>query len=116
VLVEGSFVILAEERRTLLVAFNKFFLLELRKILWKHRISAQEFLSYVIKLLVTGDQRVYDILMEAKRSRAKEEIEEIVHTDEESLYNLIEHSLVSIKKTNEEKKERGKNGCNKKDS
>lgn len=76
-----------------MVALNKFFLLELRKILWKHQISPQEFLSYVIKLLVTGDQRVYDILIEAKKTRAKDEVFNIIHTDEESLYNLIEQSL-----------------------
>lgn len=85
--------ILAEERKGLMIALNKFFLLELRKILWKHRISPQEFLSYVIKLLVTGDQRIYNILIEAKKARAKSEAFNIIHTDEESLYNLIEQNL-----------------------
>jgi hypothetical protein len=97
--------IVAEERRSLMIGFNKFFLLELKKVLWKHRISAQEFLSYVVKLLVTGDQRVYDILVEAKKARAETETLNIVHTDEESLYNLIEHSLISMKSSGHEKKE-----------
>lgn len=97
--------IVAEERRSLMIGFNKFFLLELKKVLWKHRISAQEFLSYVVKLLVTGDQRVHDILVEAKKARAESETLNIVHTDEESLYNLIEHSLISMKSSGQEKKE-----------
>jgi hypothetical protein len=89
--------IIAEERRNLVIGFNKFFLFELKKILWKHRISAQEFLSYVVKLLVTGDPRVYDILVEAKKARAKGEVVNIVHTDEESLYSLIEQTLLENK-------------------
>ncbi len=89
--------IIAEERRNLVIGFNKFFLLELKKILWKHRISAQEFLSYVVKLLVTGDPRVHDILVEAKKARAKNEVINIVHTDEESLYSLIEQTLLENK-------------------
>lgn len=96
--------IAAEDRRTLLIGLNRFFLLELKKILWKHRISAQEFLSYVVKSLVTGDQRLYDILVEAKQARAKSETLNIVHTDEESLYSLIEHSLVSMKISEQEEK------------
>lgn len=96
--------IAAEERRTILIGLNKFFLLELKKILWKHRISAQEFLSYVVRLLVTGDQRVHDILVEAKQARAKAEVLNIVHTDEESLYNLIEHGLVAMKTADKEEK------------
>ena len=98
--------IVAEERRNLLIGLNKFFLLELKKILWKHGISAQEFLTYVIRLLVTGDQRLYDILLEAKKSRARNESLNLVHTDEESLYNLIEQGLLSTK-TDREKEERG---------
>jgi hypothetical protein len=91
-------VIEAETRRGMLLKFNQFYWLELKKVLWKHRISAQEFLSYVIKLLATGDQRVYDILIEAKRARAKSEVLNIVHTDEESLYSLIEQSLAKKEK------------------
>jgi hypothetical protein len=83
----------AEETRTMVLKFNKFFWLELRKILWKHGLSGQEFFSYLIRLLATGDQRMHDLLIEAKRTRAKNEALNIVHTDEESLYSLIEQGL-----------------------
>lgn len=89
--------LVVEERKNLKIGFNKFFLLELRKVLWKHRISAQEFLGYVIKLLVTGDQRAHDMVVEAKTARAKSETINIVHTDEESLYSLIEQNLGSAR-------------------
>jgi len=85
--------ILGEERRNLVLGLNKFFLFELRKILWKNALSAQEFVSYVIKLLVTGDQRVYDIMIEAKKDKAKKTSISLLHTDEESLYSLIEQTL-----------------------
>ena len=83
----------AEQKRVVALQFNSFFLFELKKVLWKHRISVQEFLSYIVRLLATGDQRVYDMLIEAKRARAKSESLNIVHTDEESLYSLIEQGL-----------------------
>lgn len=102
--------IIAEERRNLVIGFNKFFLFELKKILWKHRISAQEFLSYVIMLMVTGDQRVHDILVEAKKARAQAEALNIVHTDEESLYNLIEQNLLSTKADLHKEEERDERG------
>jgi hypothetical protein len=38
------------------------------------------------------------MLIEAKRARAKSESLNIVHTDEESLYSLIEQSLSSKEK------------------
>lgn len=106
--------ITSEERRSLLIGLNKFFLLELRKILWKHRISAQEFLSYVVRLFVTGDQRLYDILAEAKQARAASESFNILHTDEESLYSLIEHNLVAMKTA--DKEERGEDDSSKEGS
>jgi hypothetical protein len=83
----------AEERTGIRLDIVKFYWVGLRKILWKHSISPQEFFSHVIKLLVTGDQRVHDILQEVKTARAKKEVLDIVHTDEESLYSLIEQGL-----------------------
>jgi hypothetical protein len=93
--------IVAEERRSILIALNKFFLLEFKKILWKHGISAQEFLSYIIRLFVTGDQRLHNILVEAKKAKAEAQKYNLIHTDEESLYSLIEHNL----KLEQQKKE-----------
>jgi hypothetical protein len=85
--------VVAEERRNLVIGLNKFFLSELRRVLWKHRLSAQEFVSYVIMLLATGDQRIHDIMLEAKKAKTQKVTVNTVHTDEESLYNLIERTL-----------------------
>lgn len=82
-----------ENRRCVRMDFNKFYWVELRKILWKHQISPQEFFSYVTKMLVTGDQGMHDMLNEVKAARAKSEMLDIVHTDEESIYSLIEQGL-----------------------
>lgn len=82
-----------EDRRCVRMDFNKFYWAGLRKILWKYRISPQEFFSYVTKMLVTGDQRMHDILEEVKAARATSEVLNIVHTDEESIYSLIEQRL-----------------------
>lgn len=79
-----------EDRKGIHVDVNKFCWVELRRVLWKHSITPQEFFSYVAKLLATGDKRVYDLLLEVKSSRAQNERTNIVHTDEESLYSLIE--------------------------
>lgn len=78
-----------EDRGKISLAINRFIAIELRKTLWVHRISVQEFLSYVAKLLATGDQRVYNLLMELKEVRAKKEQSKMVRTDEESLYSLM---------------------------
>lgn len=80
----------AEERKGIHVDINRFVWIEMRRILWKHSLSFQEFFSYLAKLLITGDKRLHDLLLEAKAARAKNELPSIVHTDEESLYSLIE--------------------------
>lgn len=99
---------IVEGRRGVHVDVNQFTWVEVKKRLWKHGLSFQEFLSYVVHLLATGDDRVYQLLIEAKTSRAKEEITKIVHTDEESLYALMEQ-LRDMRKqeesTEEEKEE-----------
>lgn len=73
--------------------FDKTFYKELRKVLFRNGISLQEFFSYVIQLTVTGDERLHEILIELKKAQQNKEIkDEIVHTDAESLFNLIEGS------------------------
>jgi len=79
-----------EERKGIHVDINQFCWLEMRRILWKHSLSFQEFFSHLAKLLITGDKRVHDLLLEVKETRARNEVPSIVHTDEESLYILIE--------------------------
>jgi hypothetical protein len=44
-------------------------------------------------LLATGDQRIHDIMLEAKKAKTQKVTVNTVHTDEESLYNLIERTL-----------------------
>lgn len=88
--VEGDNVKEAEERKGIHVDINRFAWIEMRRILWKHSLSFQEFFSYLTKLLITGDKRLHDLLLEAKAARAQSELPSIVHTDEESLYSLIE--------------------------
>lgn len=70
---------------------------EARKLLWKHGVTVQEFLGYVAYLLATGDKRAFELLTEAKKAKAKEQTLNIQHTDEESLYNLIEHLKIEKK-------------------
>lgn len=79
-----------EDRKGVHIDINKFSWLEMRRILWKHSLSIQEFFSYLAKLLITGDKRLYDLVLEARSARAKNEVPNIIHTDEESLYSLIE--------------------------
>jgi len=69
------------------------FYVELKKILFRNGISMNELLSYVIQAIVTGDPRAHQMLDEAKRARSQKEISDIVHTDDESLYNIIEERL-----------------------
>lgn len=86
-----------EERRGVHVDVNQFTWVEVKKRLWKHGLSFQEFLSYVVHLLATGDDRVYQLLIEAKQARAKKQVMNLTRTDEESLYALMEH-LRDLKK------------------
>ncbi len=95
---------IVEGRRGVHVDVNEFTWIEVKKRLWKHRLSFQEFLSYVVHLLATGDDRVYQLLVEAKNARAKREATKIIHTDEESLYTLMDH-LRDVRKQEEESTE-----------
>lgn len=81
---------ITENRKKIQMDFNVFFLEGLRRILWKERISPTEFFSYLIELLVTGDPRIHEMLGEVKAARARSQVLDIVHTDDESLYSLIE--------------------------
>lgn len=72
--------------------FDKSFYKELRRIVFRNGLSVQEFLSYLIQQAVTGDQRIHDMLAEAKMQERNPQGTEIVHTDVESLFNLIEGS------------------------
>jgi len=79
-----------EERKSIHVSLNQFTWVEMRRILWKHGLSSQIFFSYLTKLLVTGDKRLHDLLLEAKAAQGQCDTPSIVHTDEDSLYSLIE--------------------------
>jgi hypothetical protein len=57
-------------------------------------------------LLATGDNRVYDLLVEAKVNRAKKETVQVVHTDEESLYSLMERLREERKQESTSEKEK----------
>jgi hypothetical protein len=83
-----------EPRISVRLDLDKSFYKELRKILFKHGLSVQEYFSYLIQLTVTGDQKVHNLLMEAKKTNANNAAmkQEIVHTDSESLFSLIEES------------------------
>jgi hypothetical protein len=85
----------SEPRIATRLDFDKSFYKELRKIMFRHGLSVQEYFSYLIQLTVTGDQRIHDLLMEAKKNSATNisgSSQEIVNTDSESLFNLIEES------------------------
>jgi signal transduction histidine kinase len=102
--VEDNRMKVVEGRRGVHVDVNQFTWVEVKKRLWRHGLSFQEFLSYVVHLLATGDDRVYQLLIEAKKARAQKEVMKIVHTDEESLYTLMEH-LRDMKRQEQEAKE-----------
>ena len=79
-----------EDRSQFFLTTSRFCWFALKKVLWLHGMTPQSYIAYVVKLFVTGDQRLYDIMIEAKNERAKKEIFDIVHTDEQSLYVLME--------------------------
>jgi hypothetical protein len=81
---------LADETKTLCIRVNAFFLSSAKSILWRHRISPQEFLSHLLKLLATGDERLYTLVIEAKEKR-EEKIENI--RSKEDYYNIIQKTL-----------------------
>lgn len=93
--------IVAEVKNKVLVSLNRFFLVQARKTLWRHGLSVQAFLSYVLELLGRGDPRIDVFVAEAKRSKTEEQKINLVHTDDESLYHLIEQKLLDSKMSRE---------------
>ncbi len=82
-----------EPRISVRLDFDRSFYKELRKSLFKQGISAQEFFSYVIQLIVTGDKRIHEMLQEARMAQGTNSVASgIIHTDAESLFNIIEES------------------------
>jgi hypothetical protein len=82
-------------KRGAMVSFDLGLYVEFKRILFRNNISINEFMAFVMKLLITGDQRVHDIISEIKNQRTtrENEVSNIVHTDDESLYNIIEERL-----------------------
>lgn len=98
---------LPDSKREVRLTFDEFYLLELRKILWKNgKITLSEFFSFVSQLLVTGDRKIHLALNEIKQARAKNQLIEIVHTDEQSLYDLIEQKIIERRKQENKKLEK----------
>lgn len=84
-------------RTQIRLAFDQAYYVELKRILFRSGISLNEFFSHVIQQLVTGDPKTHELLEGALKARTAREISDIVHTDDESLYNLIEERLSNKK-------------------
>lgn len=84
---------------------NKTYFIELKRALWEHNVSAQSFFSYIVKLTGTGDERIFTMFEEIKTLTAQNVIEQgvagdtgpkqeqIVTTDIDSIYHLIDDSI-----------------------
>ncbi len=74
-------------------------MLNFKKILFRHGLTAHQFMGYVIQQISVNDQRLVEILQEAteyKKQRILEGKEE--HVDAETLFRLIEEANRKLQK------------------
>ena len=74
-------------------------MLNFKKVLFRHGLTAHQFMGYVIQQISVNDERLVDILQEAteyKRQRILEGKEE--HVDAETLYRMIEEENKKLQK------------------
>ena len=83
-----------QERKSLLVSFEKDTLLECRRILFANGVSPNELFCHIMYLLNTNDQRIYDLINEVKKNKI-EKIKkgEKVKYSADNLYDAIEEML-----------------------
>jgi hypothetical protein len=81
-------------KEALELQFTQEEMLNLKKVLFRHGLTAHQFMGYVIQQISINDQRLVEILQEAteyKKQRILEGKEE--HVDAETLYRMIAHEL-----------------------
>lgn len=74
-------------------------MLNFKKVLFRHGLTAHQFMGYVIQQISVNDQRLVEILEEAtgyKKQRILEGKEE--HVDAETLYRMIEEENKKLQK------------------
>ena len=74
-------------------------MLNFKKVLFRHGLTAHQFMGYVIQQISVNDQRLVEILQEAteyKKQRILEGKEE--HVDAETLYRMIEEENKKLQK------------------
>jgi hypothetical protein len=79
--------------------FTKEEMLNFKKVLFRHGLTAHQFMGYVIQQISVNDQRLVEILEEAtgyKKQRILEGKEE--HVDAETLYRMIEEENKKLQK------------------
>lgn len=91
-----------DEKHVVHIGMGFFCWLGTKTILMRNGMSFQEFFSYIAYLLATGDNRVHALIQEAKDQKAAKQITNLVHTDEESLYAVIEATRDANSRSKEE--------------
>ena len=79
--------------------FTKEEMLNFKKVLFRHGLTAHQFMGYVIQQISVNDQRLVEILEEAtgyKKQRILEGKEE--HVVAETLYRMIEEENKKLQK------------------
>lgn len=89
---------MAIEKETVILSFNKESLLELRKILFREKITLQSFHSYVIELVIMNDHRLEEIIKEIPKVKNKIKAKSNKN-DADTLYAMIEQQLNKKTKT-----------------
>lgn len=79
--------------------FSQEEMLNLKKVLFSHGLTAHQFMGYLIQQISINDQRLVELLDEAthyKKQRILEGKEE--HVDAETLYRMIEEENRKLQK------------------
>lgn len=85
------------KKKSILLSFDNEALLQTRKILFKNRLSLQEFFAFICERIVLQDERI-ELLIEDLRKlkdeyNVKGGVDRTVKVDADSLYDAIEADL-----------------------
>lgn len=81
---------MALKRTKVVLDFEASTLLNLRKLLFKKDLLAQHFFTYIVDKAITHDERILELIEEAREYKTMQSLENSDQLDAEAIYALIE--------------------------
>jgi hypothetical protein len=81
---------MALKRTKVVLDFEASTLLDLRKLLFKSDLTVQQFFTYVVDKTITHDEKLIELIHEAREYKTMKSLKNSEELDAEAIYALIE--------------------------